>query len=611
MLYLDDPFLTAYCAAVTAILGACMGSFLNCMAWRLVHGESVLRGRSHCDACGHVLGAGDLIPIVSYVVHRGRCRYCGAEAFPGTSAGRADLDARLCQLIFFKFYISLKHSRRADFRESAACKRICGFGGYIIRTDLSWPVLSFYGSLLFAQEPLAALQDALLRALWWRARSWPLYCSLKKSRAWRRWAAAISALFMTGTFLGLAANIVCLLLSCLIGIFWGLAATVGKEEKTFPWGPSIAIGAWLALLFGNELAAWYLGLLAAQSLHSACRKEKGKTFWENSVSALISESSVKMVLVAGTEIKSVTADLPDHMVENGSISRWTRWRILSGHRQAHHLPKAEAAVILPASTIFVRTITVPVMTEQQLFNLPFEFKDYLTEEKRNYLFDYAVLEDLPDEAGQPHELRLLACAVHKEIIEAYRSMFKRAGFKLKLAVPQECAYTRSDPASGPGDRDPDCCIADIGHSGTRLHLFHQREYATVRNVDIGMRALDEIIAAVQEVDVHMAHTCKESNYNQVLESDDTGVSTAIWQSKRRKAVNFFNYNNRNAQLEDNDIYLCGGGMLYRAVDALPVEETPHTCRCSIRLHGADAPLQRRRTPITSCRATGLAIGEKC
>ena len=72
----------------------------------------------------------------------------------------------------------------------------------------------------------------------------------------------IKLLFMTGTFLGLAANIVCLLLSCLIGIFWGLAATVGKEEKTFPWGPSIAIGAWLALLFGNELAAWYLGLLA-------------------------------------------------------------------------------------------------------------------------------------------------------------------------------------------------------------------------------------------------------------------------------------------------------------------------------------------------------------
>ena len=78
MLHLT-PFLTVYCCALAALLGACMGSFLNCMAWRVVHGESVLRGRSHCDACGHMLGARDLVPIVSYLASGGRCRYCGAK----------------------------------------------------------------------------------------------------------------------------------------------------------------------------------------------------------------------------------------------------------------------------------------------------------------------------------------------------------------------------------------------------------------------------------------------------------------------------------------------------------------------------------------------------
>ena len=321
----------------------------------------------------------------------------------------------------------------------------------------------------------------------------------------------------------------------------------------------------------------------------------------------IGESSVKMVLVAGTEIKNaVTADLPDHMVENGSIlSMDAMADFIRTQAKAHHLPKAEAAVILPASTIFVRTITVPVMTEQQLlFNLPFEFKDYLTEEKRNYLFDYAVLEMLPDEAGQPHELRLLACAVHKEVIEAYRSMFKRAGFKLKLAVPQECAYTnlirRLDPAIG-----QDCCIADIGHSGTRLHLFHQREYATVRNVDIGMRALDEIIAAVPEVDVHMAHTYKESNYHQVLESDDAQRLYSSLAVEMAKAVNFFNYNNRNAQLED--IYLCGGGACIAPLTRA-IEEATH-----MQVHPAAAlmpPLQQPEDAYHFLQGYGLAIGEK-
>jgi len=81
MLYLTPAF-TVYCCFVAALLGACMGSFLNCMAWRVVHGESVLRGRSHCDVCGHVLTAGDLIPVVSAAAGAARsCRpaMCGAR----------------------------------------------------------------------------------------------------------------------------------------------------------------------------------------------------------------------------------------------------------------------------------------------------------------------------------------------------------------------------------------------------------------------------------------------------------------------------------------------------------------------------------------------------
>ena len=89
MLHLT-PFLTVYCCALAALLGACMGSFLNCMAWRVVHGESVLRGRSHCDACGHMLGARDLVPIVSYLASGGRPLLWG-QALPASRYGRGDL----------------------------------------------------------------------------------------------------------------------------------------------------------------------------------------------------------------------------------------------------------------------------------------------------------------------------------------------------------------------------------------------------------------------------------------------------------------------------------------------------------------------------------------
>jgi leader peptidase (prepilin peptidase)/N-methyltransferase len=63
---------------VAAALGACVGSFLNVVAWRVPRGESVLWPPSHCPSCDAHLGARDLVPVVSWLTLRGRCRYCGA-----------------------------------------------------------------------------------------------------------------------------------------------------------------------------------------------------------------------------------------------------------------------------------------------------------------------------------------------------------------------------------------------------------------------------------------------------------------------------------------------------------------------------------------------------
>lgn len=74
------------------------------------------------------------------------------------------------------------------------------------------------------------------------------------------------------------------------------------------------------------------------------------------------------------------------------------------------------------------------MTEGQLtYNLPFEFKDYLTQEKSRYYFDYAVQELVRGEDDSVTRMKLFACATLKTTIEDYRSMMNRAGFKLKLA----------------------------------------------------------------------------------------------------------------------------------------------------------------------------------
>lgn len=78
-----DPALGALCGAV---LGAVVGSFIGAALVRLPQGRSVIAGRSACDHCARVLGWRELVPVLSFVVQRGRCRTC-AGAIGGWQIG--------------------------------------------------------------------------------------------------------------------------------------------------------------------------------------------------------------------------------------------------------------------------------------------------------------------------------------------------------------------------------------------------------------------------------------------------------------------------------------------------------------------------------------------
>jgi len=69
-------------AVIAGILGLLVGSFLNVVVWRLPRGESLVRPRSRCPSCGTAIRPWDNIPVVSWLVLRGRCRDCGARIAP-------------------------------------------------------------------------------------------------------------------------------------------------------------------------------------------------------------------------------------------------------------------------------------------------------------------------------------------------------------------------------------------------------------------------------------------------------------------------------------------------------------------------------------------------
>ena len=180
-----SPAITIYICVLTVVLGACMGSFLNCMAWRIVHGESVLHGRSHCDVCGHVLGAGDLIPVVSYIIHKGRCKYCGAKLSAGHVFAEV-LTALTFLLLVLKYDISLQALEYILLACLLLAAAFTDLEGYMIPDRFIVTGIVVRVVFLFLQgNVLENLMDALAA----------VYCSscsyTKKCAKRKPWAAAI------------------------------------------------------------------------------------------------------------------------------------------------------------------------------------------------------------------------------------------------------------------------------------------------------------------------------------------------------------------------------------------------------------------------------------
>lgn len=76
---MSETSLTLSAGVILFALGAVFGSAVTALSWRLPRNQSWVHGRSRCPACGHTLGALELVPLLSWLVARGRCRSCGAK----------------------------------------------------------------------------------------------------------------------------------------------------------------------------------------------------------------------------------------------------------------------------------------------------------------------------------------------------------------------------------------------------------------------------------------------------------------------------------------------------------------------------------------------------
>ena len=262
-----DTYITAYIFILTFLVGLVMGSFINCVAWRIAHGEDFIRGRSHCPVCGHTLTPLELIPIVSYLIQKGKSRCCKeklAIRYPATELLTAFVFVALVwkfglsldSIMFMVFALILLAVALVDLETGIIPDGLilAGILNFVLFTCLKsdfvfLKLVKGIGSGLSISVPILILSLVMDRYL------------KKESMG----GGDIKLYFMVGLYFSIKINVLLVLLSCVFGIAFTLVfqnIRVGEEENptAFPFGPSIAVAAMTSVFVGEWILQFYLGL---------------------------------------------------------------------------------------------------------------------------------------------------------------------------------------------------------------------------------------------------------------------------------------------------------------------------------------------------------------
>lgn len=294
----------------------------------------------------------------------------------------------------------------------------------------------------------------------------------------------------------------------------------------------------------------------------------------------IGHDQLKLALVKGKRVQRVaTADMPENLLrENRITSPESMAELLRTTMKQNRLHANHAAYALPNEAVFIKNVEIPPMTVDQLeYNLPFEFNDYITGDRKEYVFDYAVVSDPEakkaeaegqgadagdgdEDAEAPEQtMELLAVGVHRSLLEDAQNTLRKAGLRLVRSAPAICSYielirAQKEFLSGFGD---EYGILDLGYQSIRMYMFKQDRHVATRVLEVGMSRLDDVLADAYGVDAHLAHTYLMSNYDNCQDREECRNAYESIAVELMRAMNFYRFSNPSSVL--SDLWLCGGG----------------------------------------------------
>ena len=271
----------------------------------------------------------------------------------------------------------------------------------------------------------------------------------------------------------------------------------------------------------------------------------------------IGREQMKLVLMRGERIQKVAVvQMPDGLYRDGRIvSVESAGELIRQTMKEHGIRCRDAAIIIPNAAGYLRNVTMPKMTPEQLmYNLPYEFRDYISDELKKYAFDYIKHDD------NEEQNELLAMAVPLTTLEDLRLTVRKAGLRLALAAPEVSAceallyhYLEEHPEA---DRNQEYGILDLGSNSCRLLIFKGYRHQVTRIVEQGMDRVEELLADHYNIDIHLAHVWMISNHEDCMNSEVCQEAFAQISVEIMRALNFYRFSNPDSHLDN--IWICGG-----------------------------------------------------
>lgn len=247
------------------IFGICFGSFLNVVIDRIPNGKSIIIGRSHCDFCKHPLSLYDLVPIASFLLLKGTCRYCKKNLswqYPIVEFGIG--------ILFVMLFLIQNPMDVMQFVIVGVDFLLISLGIALAIMDIKYHILAdgviiFFAFFSFIYILLEDPQTIFIRIGIGLLSMLPLLLIFLITKGRGMGFGDVKLVFVMGFFLGFPNILIAYYIAFLTGGLVAIILVILRKKKfrsaTIAFGPFLLLGTLLASIFGNSIWMYALRLL--------------------------------------------------------------------------------------------------------------------------------------------------------------------------------------------------------------------------------------------------------------------------------------------------------------------------------------------------------------